>query len=606
VAAVVPRDGASYSRKKAPLLVNAQFKIDHLEQSNLRRHYEDMAANMMLSIVRHKLLIASLVIVALVLAGLLIPQLPRKYAAEALVHPDLFSREVGAKSTPLASIEGASLVTSEARLIRADAMVRTVVKRLGLDRDPEFAAPTSPASQAVDRADAMVRTVVKRLELDRDPEFAAPTSPVSQAVDHVRAAILPETQTPSPLERAIASVRKRLTVTNDTRSYLISISFTAASPETAAKVANAFGVEYLSAKTTQRLADAATAAHREFAQRSAIYGEKHPSVVRADAELEAARVRLQAAANRPDLTESDIVAGEGITLAVPNPTPSSPKGLVILGLAFVCALVSGLGLAVWLDRRDTGFHDEKKVLARTGVPCLGMVPQFSDPAAATLSLDTITALRAVAVAAGLIGAAGLKKVAMVTSALPREGTSAFAAGLAKVLVSEGQRVLLVDTLSQRQIEDGAMSLEEVRTAKARRAFFEASGAGPLAILRRTWEAEGPELSFAAAQRAFKRLLADARDHFDIVLIAAPPVMFFAETVHIGRNADITLYVARWNRTPQRAVDSAIQRLRDGAVEVHGIVLTDVNVRRHGKPRSISAKISENAVPTGAGIAAGPT
>jgi Mrp family chromosome partitioning ATPase/capsular polysaccharide biosynthesis protein len=571
VAAVVPRDGASYSRKKAPLLVNAQFKIDHLEQSNLRRHYEDMAANMLLSIVRHKLLIASLVIMALVLAGLLIPQLPRKYAAEALVHPDLFSREAGAKSSPLASIEGASLVTSEARLIRADAMVRTVVKRLGLDRDPEFAAPTSPVSQAVDR---------------------------------VWAAILPETQTPSPLERAIASVRKKLTVTNDTRSYLISISFTAASPETAAKVANAFGVEYLSAKTTQRLADAATAAHREFAQRSAIYGEKHPSVVRADAELEAARVRLQVAANRPDLTESDIVTGEGITLAVPNPTPSSPKGLVILGLVFVCALVSGLGLAVWLDRRDTGFHDEKKVLARTGVPCLGMVPQFSDPAAATLSLDTVTALRAVAVAAGLIGAAGLKKVAMVTSALPREGTSAFAAGLAKVLVSEGQRVLLVDSLSQRQLEDGAMSLEEVRTAKARRAFFEASGAGPLAILRRTWEAEGPELSFAAAQRAFKRLLADARDHFDIVLIAAPPVMFFAETVHIGRNADITLYVARWNRTPQRAVDSAIQRLRDGAVEVHGIVLTDVNVRRHGKPRSISAKISENAVPTRAGLPQG--
>jgi uncharacterized protein involved in exopolysaccharide biosynthesis len=322
--------------------MNEQFKIDHLEHSNLRAHYEDVAANTLLSIVRHKLLIASLVIMALVLAGLLIPQLPRKYAAEALVHPDLFSREAGAKSTPLASIEGVSLVASEARLIRADAMVRTVVKRLGLDRDPEFAAPTSPVSQKV-------HAIVKRLGLDGDPEFAAPTSPVSQAVDRVWAAILPETQMPSPLERATASVRKKLTVTNDTRSYLISISFTAASPETAAKVANALAVEYLRGKTMQRLADAATAAHREFAQRSAIYGEKHPSVVRAYAELEVARARLEAAANRPDLTESEIVASEGIALAVPNPTPSSPKGLVILGLAFVSALVSGLGLAVWLE-----------------------------------------------------------------------------------------------------------------------------------------------------------------------------------------------------------------------------------------------------------------
>jgi hypothetical protein len=166
----------------------------------------------------------------------------------------------------------------------------------------------------------------------------------------------------------------------------------------------------------------------------------------AGVELEAARVRLQDAANRRDLT-----------LAVPNPTPSSPKGLVILGLAFVSTLVSGLDLAVWLDR----FHAQEKVFACTGVPCLGMVPRLSDPTAATLSLDTVTALRAVAVGAGLIGAAGLKKVAMITSALPREGTSAFAAGLAKVLVSEGQRVLLVDALSQLQLEDGALSLEEV-------------------------------------------------------------------------------------------------------------------------------------------------
>jgi uncharacterized protein involved in exopolysaccharide biosynthesis len=114
-------------------------------------------------------------------------------------------------------------------------------------------------------------------------------------------------------------VRERLRVTNVTRSYPISISFTAASPETAAKVANALAVEYLRVKTMQRLADAATAAHREFAQRSAVYGEKHPSVVRAGVELEAARVRLQDAANRRDLKEGDIAAGEDITLACSCP-----------------------------------------------------------------------------------------------------------------------------------------------------------------------------------------------------------------------------------------------------------------------------------------------
>jgi hypothetical protein len=88
-----------------------------------------------------------------------------------------------------------------------------------------------------------------------------------------------------------------------------------------------------------------------------------------------------------------------------------------------------LGLAVWLDRRDTGFHDQEKVLGVHRRAGLGMVPRLSDPTAATLSLDnTVTALRAVAVGAGLIGAAGLKKVAMITFALPQEGTSALPPG----------------------------------------------------------------------------------------------------------------------------------------------------------------------------------
>jgi Mrp family chromosome partitioning ATPase len=558
---------------KAELLMNEQFKIDNLEKSDLRAHYEDVAANTLLSIVRHKLLIGALVLVALVLASLVIPLLPRKYAAEALVHPDLFSLEAGGKGAPRASIDAVSLVASQAHLISADAMVRAVVKRLGLDRDPEFAPPTSPLSKAINRA---------------------------------RDAVLPETQTLSPQERATASVRKKLTVTNDRRAYLISISFTAVSPEKAAKVANAFAMEYLRGKAMQRLADAVTAAQRELEQRSAIHGEKHPSVVRAKAELEAARVRLEAGANGADPPESDIAAGEGITLAVPNPTPSSPKGLVILGLAFVSASVSGLVLAVWLDRRDTGFHDQEKILARTGVPCLGVLPplsELSELEQSTLSLDSIAALRAVALGAGLIGPEGLARVAMVTSALPREGTWAFAAGLAKVLVSEGQRVLLIDTLSELQLDAGAISLEQVATVKARKAFFEAARARSLSILRRSSDGRRNKPSFALTGRFFGRLLAEARNHFDVVLIAAPPVMLFAETVQIGRNADVTLYIARWNRTPQRAVGSAIQRLRQGAVQVHGIILTDVKFHTYEEPRSTRATIEENGISGRAAIAA---
>jgi uncharacterized protein involved in exopolysaccharide biosynthesis len=152
----------------------------------------------------------------------------------------------------------------------------------------------------------------------------------------------------SPLERATARVKQRLTVANDPRSYLIAISFTAASPEEAAKVANAFAIEYVRAKTLQRLADAVATANSKFAQQSAIYGERHPSISQAKAELEAARMRLQVAINGSE----EISPGAGVTLAEPNPTPSSPRGVVILSLTFLAAAVSSMGLAVWLDRRE--------------------------------------------------------------------------------------------------------------------------------------------------------------------------------------------------------------------------------------------------------------
>jgi len=310
-----------------PQLPRARF-----EPANLRGHYEDVAANTLRSIAQHVRLIAALVVIVLALASLLVSQLPRKYSAEALVRPDLFRGEEGTKYVPLANIDGAALVSSEAQLIRSPSMVRTVIKRLGLDGDPEFVAPSS--------------------------EFL-------QVLNCVRAALLPETVVNLPLERAAARVGQMLTVANDTRSYLISVSFTAASPEKAAKVANAFAYEYVRAKTVQRLGAAVTAASRELARQSAIYGEKHPSILQVKTELEAARLRLQTALNEPEVTAGKIAPSDAITLAEPNPTPSRPKGVAILGLAFLSALISGMGIAVWRDHLEAGRHARDDLLART-------------------------------------------------------------------------------------------------------------------------------------------------------------------------------------------------------------------------------------------------
>jgi uncharacterized protein involved in exopolysaccharide biosynthesis len=304
-------------------MMNTPLKFDHekrpnfqFERSDFRAHYEDLAAHTLASIGRHGRLIASLLALALTLACMIIPLMPRKYSAEALIYPTLFSHEQE-RVVPLASIDPTAIVSSEARLIRSDAILRAVVKRLGLD-----------------------------------PMAARSHSWTTQGLDWLRLTFLPETRNYSPFDRTVALLRNKVAVTNDTRSYLISISFTAPSADEAARVVNAFAIEYLRDKDLQRRRDAVAAAEGELRRQLAIYGEKHPKVLQATEGLDAARASLQATMSPQDGGQDEVTSDESVKLAVPNRTPTSPKGFVILGLSFLSALLAGISLAIWRDRRD--------------------------------------------------------------------------------------------------------------------------------------------------------------------------------------------------------------------------------------------------------------
>jgi uncharacterized protein involved in exopolysaccharide biosynthesis len=305
--------------------MNSQLKFDpqgrpnfQLEHSDLRAYYQNIAWEALRSIWRRKGMIATSVAVGLMLAALAMPLMPRKYSAEALVYPNLFLREQssGIRVTALASVDANALINSEARLIRSDAIVRAVVKRLGLDRD------------------------------------SSANSWTSFSLDWIKAWLFPEMRNYSSLDRAVAMLRNRVAVTNDTRSYLISISYTASTAEEATRVVNSYAIEYLRDKAFHNRLEAVNAAEGELGRQLAIYGDKHFRVRQAAEGLDAARAALKASMSPQDGGQDDIVTEEGVKLAVPNRTPTSPKGFVILGLSFLVSLLAGGGMAVLRDRLD--------------------------------------------------------------------------------------------------------------------------------------------------------------------------------------------------------------------------------------------------------------
>src|SRR5262249_44893374 len=154
-------------------------------------------------------------------------------------------------------------------------------------------------------------------------------------LDLLRVVFFPEIHNYSPFDRSVAMLRNRVEVTKDTRSYLTSITFTTRSPEEAARVVNGIALEYFRDKSTQSRRDATTTAEAELARQLAIYGERHPKVLQAVDQLSAARAALTAAGNAVGGGEDTIVADESVTLAIPNHTPTSPKGSVIPGMALI-------------------------------------------------------------------------------------------------------------------------------------------------------------------------------------------------------------------------------------------------------------------------------
>lgn len=297
-------------REKLPALQLDQRSGQLGQPLDLRSHYKELAARTLLSIRRHWLLIVWLVGFAALSALVVIPLLPRKYSATAFIIPTLYSQEQG-KVVALATVDATSIVNGEARLVLSDTILHAVVMRL----EPELLPEARTGS------------------------------------GWLRSMFFPETRVQSRFDREMATLRNKVEVAKDTRSYLVAISFTASSAEEAARVVNTIAVEYVRDKWMQHRREAVIAAEGELTRQRAVNGHKHPKVLQAMDALEVARADLKAVMAQDENGQNSATTDQGVKLALPNHTPTSPKGLVILALSCLLGLLAGIGLAVLRDRR---------------------------------------------------------------------------------------------------------------------------------------------------------------------------------------------------------------------------------------------------------------
>jgi uncharacterized protein involved in exopolysaccharide biosynthesis len=298
----------------------------------LGRQYEEALRRTLATLWRQKQLILKTIAITLALGILASFMLPKRYTAEALVHggyaPYAHTVGRGENGAPTVNLDASLVVETQSRLLESHQLARDVVNRLGLDQ------LRSELTEGVFSGWLQRFLYGDAVDSDNYKE-----------------------------DKAAARLQRGLSVKTEPRVYLIAVQYTAGDPELAARITNAFVVEFLRVNALQALSAQRASAQAALAEQTVTFGEKHPTVIAARARLEGANSLLNAQLSEaPD----DIVrdAGENAIFAQAVAVPASPSPPLILGLAVLIGAMVGIGVAMWIARHDIGLRSLGSVVQR--------------------------------------------------------------------------------------------------------------------------------------------------------------------------------------------------------------------------------------------------
>jgi capsular exopolysaccharide synthesis family protein len=281
--------------------------------------------------------------------------------------------------------------------------------------------------------------------------------------------------------------------------------------------------------------------------------------------------------------------------------PDADRRLQALAAAPVLSGLLVLGLLVTLERRGARVGDPDELSRRVNLEVLGVVPPLpkiraGGPGPAAGPPTTPAELRARRQLDAFVQSLDHLRVALcarrdpwgrdrhcllITSACGSEGKTTLAAQLAERCVNAGLMTLLVDadlrnpTLSRMldapenpgliNVLRGEMTAEDVVMVIGDAGGFHLMPAGTPRM----------DPSRLLASDRLGKLLAQARESFDMILIDAPPVLPVPDALTIGRWADGAVLAVRCDTSRFPLVERASRRLAHVGVHVIGAVVNGV-------------------------------
>jgi succinoglycan biosynthesis transport protein ExoP len=281
-----------------------------------------------------------------------------------------------------------------------------------------------------------------------------------------------------------------------------------------------------------------------------------------------------------------------VSPAAPPQAPAYPPKSLIAFLGGVGGLLLGCAIALMRESGDSSFRRADQVEAVTGLPVLAMVPQVkgrTPPALQVLREPTSTyseALRRVQIGVELSESQDSPKTILFSSATPSEGKSVMVASLARLMGSNGRRVLVVDCdwRSPRQhqifrcpIGDGLAGLLGDRAVVLDDILHHDAISGVDVLTAGNWS---PRQAHLLSSPRMRQMLEALAPHYDHILLDTAPALVTADVLALSRLVDKVVFVVRWAQTRQDAAIEALKQIIDAQGDVAGVVLSRVVPRQY--------------------------
>ena len=353
-------------------------------------------------------------------------------------------------------------------------------------------------------------------------------------------------------------------------SDIVTLSATAATPALAADMANRYGEAFVSFR---RESDEAGIERRIEIYQTAF--EALPPEERQGERGQSLSDRLDRLRISQALSAAEAVGrAELVQRASAPDTPSSPRIVRNLVLAFLLAGVLGLGLAALRDRVDRALSTEDELERVYGLPVLARIPRVRafDKRLKEHTLGAQATTTPVAEAFRTLRAnlryfsvdRELRSI-LVASPIAADGKSSVAAGLAMTMAQMGDSVVLVeadlhkDHSSEAFVERshsglstvlaGAVALDHA-LIEVPLSLDDRDNGRSLAVLR-----SGPippNASELMESERMRSLVAELEDRYETVIIDSPPLALVSDALALVQETSGVLVVSRLGHTTRDA------------------------------------------------------